>query len=694
MGIFEELKRRNVIRVAVAYLIVSWLVAQIADLVLDNIGAPDWVMPTLFLMLALGFVAALIISWAYEITPEGIKREQDVIRDDSITHLTAKKLDYITIAAALAVAVMFGLQLSDNNRSSVSDSGMDSDAGIKVTAPGDRSIAVLPFANRSNNEDDLFFTDGIHDDLLTQLAKITDLRVTSRTSVMPYRETDKQIPEIARELGVSTILEGGVQRAGQRIRINAQLIDVATDEHLWAETFDREMSIDNLFDIQSEITRHIVAAVRGELTDDEQQALAAVPTNSLEAYEAYSRARALLYDAGYNVKKYARALPFAEQAIETDPEFALAHLLLANLHAQLYWAGIDASAERREAAYAAEDKAAALLPQDSPELLALQGEFLYRFDEDYSAALEIFRRADAAMPGNARVASQLAYALRRLGRWEEAIDVLLQVIESDPANISAAYDVVDNLIYTGQWSRLQVFMSQRDERLDDSVAIMTANAGVPLWTHGDVIATRKRLDQVPPNGEERYFTLTTELPWYERDFAAAVAAWDRPEIMELTSLAGYTGLRELYLARAYRELGDQDRAAEMLQQGLEQFAEPNFDGPRTTIAYDAVTFAELLAFQGEFERAIATAEKAYNLVSPDSDHVGGLWTAMGLTRVLALSGERDRALELLAKFIDKPAATTRWEFYLDPRWDFFRDDERFNELIRPHNLDDRQGSTE
>lgn len=215
---------------------------------------------------------------------EELKRG-NVFREQSSTHLTARKLDDITLAAAVGVAGMFAWQQVSSVQPATGPVSIVAGAE-NVSAPqtarfGAQSIAVLPFANRGNRDENLFFTDGIHDDLLTQLAKINDLRVISRTSVMRYRNTDKSIPQIAKELSVATVLEGGVQRAGQRIRINAQLIDVATDHHIWAETFDREMTIDNLFDIQTEITRQIVTAVRGQLTTEEQQAIVRAPTQKL-----------------------------------------------------------------------------------------------------------------------------------------------------------------------------------------------------------------------------------------------------------------------------------------------------------------------------------------------------------------------------------------------------------------------------
>ena len=188
--------------------------------------------------------------------------------------------------------------------------------------PAENSIAVLPFANRSMQQEDRFFTDGIHDDILTQLARIGDLKVISRTSMMKYRDTEKSIPEIGAELGVSVILEGGIQRAGKRIRINAQLIDVENDQHIWAETFDREMTIENIFDIQSEITRKIVNAVRGELTDAETATLAQMPTGNLEAYEAYLQARALISRPDYVQDNYIEAEVWLQKALELDPEYA------------------------------------------------------------------------------------------------------------------------------------------------------------------------------------------------------------------------------------------------------------------------------------------------------------------------------------------------------------------------------------
>jgi len=674
LGVFEELKRRNVFRVAVPYAIGAWLIAQIADLVLDNTSAPNWVMQVLFLLLAIGFVVVLIISWAYEVTPDGIKRERDVIRDESITHLTARKLDYITVAAALGVAGMLGWQQFTGGQASYESARL-----------GAHSIAVLPFANRSNRDDDLFFTDGIHDDLLTQLAKIDDLKVISRTSVMEYRDTTKKIPQIANELGVAIVLEGGVQRAGQRIRINAQLIDVATDQHLWAETFDREMTVDNLFDIQSEITRHIISAVKGQMSEREQGTLATAPTESVPAYEAYLRARQVMASSGYNMEKYQAAQPLLEEAIALDPDFALAHLVLANIHGYASWIGYGDSASRKRQARVAIDRAATILEPNAPELLAARGGYLYRFERDFAGALQAQTEAAAAMPGDVVLLADIGTSQRRLGLWDEAIESMLAAYELDPAAPDAVSMAADTMLLHHDFDRLRNVLSAARERFPYDTDLAVIHAMLPLRAEGDVKTARQRYDAVRPDTGLNYVLASVELPWYERDFETAIEAWDKPEVRALTSTAGWSGVRELYQGMAWRKLGDEERARVMLTAALNSEIDGSLDSANRAALLGTRAWA--LVLLGETERAIAAAEEAVRLHSYDDDKVEGLVPLQNLCFVLARAGKRDEALALVPQLLDQPNGLSRWHVYLDPRWDFFRDDERFNELIRPHNLE-------
>ena len=279
MSFFSELRRRNVYRVAAAYLVVAWLLMQISDVVLGNIAAPGWIFQVLMLFLAIGLPIAMVFAWAFEMTPDGLRRERDVARSKPVAQHARRKLDRIIIGL-LAVAVVYfvGDKWLWNNEQTTSD----------PPATLEKSIAVLPFSNRSAIVEDVHFVDGIHDDILTQLAKLSSLdKVISRTSTEQYRKTGKPILQIGEELGVATILVGAVQRAGNRVRINVQLINAATDEHLWAETFDREFSLENLFEIQTEIAREVVSALHGVLTSDDEKRLAAMPTEVLEAYEQF-----------------------------------------------------------------------------------------------------------------------------------------------------------------------------------------------------------------------------------------------------------------------------------------------------------------------------------------------------------------------------------------------------------------------
>ena len=317
MPIFEELKRRNVFRVGVAYLIGSWLVLQVMDVVAPILELQNWISRGLLLFLAVGFVVAVFLAWAYELTPEGVKREEDVDRSTSITPQTGRKLDFVIIGILSIAVIFFAMEKLQ---------WINTGSDIKEL---EKSIAVLPFDNRSADASDAYFVDGIHDDILTQLHKISGIdKVISRTSVERYRDTELSIPEIASQLGVATILEGSVQRAGDRVRITVQLIGAANDEHLWADNFDRELTTANVFEIQSEISVAIAESLQATLTDSEAGRLSIIPTDSLEAYDAYLLGKHTMKSR--EASDLLRALSYFEEAISIDPQFALAYVGIAD----------------------------------------------------------------------------------------------------------------------------------------------------------------------------------------------------------------------------------------------------------------------------------------------------------------------------------------------------------------------------
>jgi len=701
MSFFAELKRRNVFKVAAAYVIIGWLIMQAGEVMSPALRLPDWINSALAFFLILGFPLAMFFAWAYEMTPEGLKKEKDVERSQSITENTGRRLGF-TIIGLLIVALVYFVwearfQAADDNPVSPGVESVEGrpieqiDPDVSAETPADlkpdqRSIAVLPFANRSNLEDDLYFTDGIHDDLLTQLAKIENLKVISRTSVMNYRDTNKQIPEIARELGVATILEGGVQRAGKRIRINAQLIDVNTDEHLWAETFDREMTVENIFEIQSEITRQIVAAVRGELTNTEAQALAQLPTQSLEAYEAYMHAKAATNRSAYTPEKYLLAQEWAEKAVAIDPGFTGAWAILVEAHSHAVWLGNDVSDNRFDAAASALEKAMAGAP-DSPETQAALGEYLYRIKGDYRAALVAFKKASVQQPGNSHLMFQVATTLRRIGEFDGAITAFEKALQLDPANAQAASDYLVTLGLNHDYEKaiplaeLAIRQFPNDEVLKAHLGLMYIDG------RGDLDKAHSLLDEMTPNPGFEYVSLATILYLLERDFDQALAAWDIPEVIEFSDYRGSSyGWRGRALGEIYYLLGKTEKADKVLREFISTENSKNLPVARSR-SYQLSNQALAFALLGDSSKALEYMDRAITTSESVGDAMAN-GTIQGMrVRLLAIVGQREQALVEIERLLDTPASyLSLWMLTLDPRWDFMRDDDRFNELIKPDGI--------
>ena len=693
MSFIDELKRRNVIKVAIAYVVVAWLVMQFSDVILNNIEAPDWVFRVIMLVLGIGLLLSLFFAWAFEMTPEGIKREKDVDRSHSITQQTGRKLDFLIIGVmGIALAYFIWESRFSGPGESVTAEPVEIPqtaeiANNKLTAKfNENSIAVLPFANRSNVQDDQFFTDGIHDDLLTQLAKISELKVISRTSMMKYKDTQLTIPEIARELDVSTILEGGVQRAGKRIRINAQLIDVANDRHIWAETFDREMTVENIFDIQSEITRRIVSAIRGELTDTESAVLSQLPTGSLEAYEAYLQAMAIINRADYAQENYIEAEFWARKAIELDPEYAQAWAVLVEIHGQAIWIGYDSTPERFRAAREAVDNAARFGPGLS-ETLAAQGEYLYRIDNDYAASVDKFQAANELAPGDANILERLAVAQRRAGPIEEAIATFVKTVELDPGNSRSATLLIDTLMEDRQFERILPLIDQWMLKFPDARDMRAYRSTLYFETNGDLRSARVLIDSMTPWSSAAYLTIMTQLPMLERDFERAIKAWDIPEIAAYEDNRGYLGFADYSRGLAHQLMGDSQKAERFYDAAIETVSSATPTGTITD-GFELQVLAWAFARKGDFEKALQSSLRGKEIMSEDLDILFGAGMSMIHAEILALAGRRDESLKEIERLLKQPGGFIPWVLYLDPAWDFFRDDERFNELIRPLNLDE------
>ncbi len=427
MSFFTELKRRNVLKLVLAYMAVGWLLISIGDILMPLLDAPDWLFRALLLVVAIGLPTVAILAWVFELTPEGLKLEKDVDRSESITTQTGRKLNYIVIAMlAAALSVSVYLNFSFEHAAEIAENNV----------VDRRSIAVLPFTSRSTDPENALFADGIHDDLLTNLTHIAALKVISRTSVMNYRDTTKNLGQIADELGVATVLEGAVQRAGNMVRINVQLIDAATDEHLWANRYDRELTTKNIFEIQSEISKHISLALKAALTPIEQSRIETIPTENLEAYNLYRLGRHNLEERRLATTELARTQ--FEQAVELDSGYSEAYSGLAD---SILLLRINHAAIPVEVAYPLAQQAleqALALDPDSADAYASLG--LLKLDiwsqtrsgPEIEEAERAFQKAIKLNPNHARAVMWYASLKGSQQKFDESIELYQRSLELDP----------------------------------------------------------------------------------------------------------------------------------------------------------------------------------------------------------------------------------------------------------------------
>jgi TolB-like protein/Tfp pilus assembly protein PilF len=427
MSFFAELKRRNVYRAAAFYAAAGWLLVQIATQVFPIFDVPTWTMRLVVVAVIVGFPFALLFSWFYEWTPQGLKRESEVDRSESIMHVTGKKLDR-WIIAALGLAVI--LLLADKFV-------LRKDA---LPVP-DKSIAVLPFDNLSRDPDNAYFAEGIQDEVLTRLAKIADLKVISRTSTQHFKSSPDNLPQIARQLGVANILEGSVQRSPDQVRVNVQLINAATDTHLWADIYDRKMT--DIFAMESDIAQNIAEKLQAKLTGSEQRALSSRPTENQEAYQLYLKGRFF-----WNKRTAAdlrKAIDYFNQAIAKDPKYALAYA--ASAQAWVLLPAYDGGAPKDcfPQAEVAAQKALALDDTSADAYAALATvTWIYKFD--LQGGIEKYERAIQLNPNDATAHHWLAnHILSDAGQTERAIAEMKRAQELDPlsliinANLGQAY---------------------------------------------------------------------------------------------------------------------------------------------------------------------------------------------------------------------------------------------------------------
>jgi len=459
MNLLKELLRRNVIRMAGLYLVGAWLLVQVADTLLPIFGAPDWVMKALVGLLAIGFLAALVFSWLFELTPDGLKRDGDVRASESIAPQTARRMNVLMLVSLVAVVAVVAVDRLWPRAAHAPTATLATPAPVAAataitstptptpdTVPAAaRGIAVLPFDNLSPDPDNAFFAGGIHEEVLTRLSRINDLRVISRTSMENIAREDLPLPEIGRRLGVSHVLEGSVRRAGNQVRITVQLIEAVSDRHLWAENYDRPLA--DVFAIQSEIALAIAGQLEIALNPALQGALKQRYTNNPQAYDLYLRAMAERRVQGGPESSRAR-IAMLEPAIELDLNFLQARVALVEAYGRMVWFSADPDGSF-------DAKARALLADivrrwpDTTESAMAQAQFDYTVQRDYAAALAQFQAVAAERPNDALVVGFVGYSLKRLDRFAEQLIAVRRAVLLDPESQAEQGQLVLALIYNG-----------------------------------------------------------------------------------------------------------------------------------------------------------------------------------------------------------------------------------------------------
>ena len=497
-----------------------WLLIQIATQVFPFFEIPNWAVRLVVLLLILGFPVALIFSWAFEITPEGIKRESEIAANESITHHTGRKIVGLTVVVAIIAAGMFAFQLlRSSSHSHVEGSAASTGSGQAPATPGaeglalhgesstgarpstpipEKSIAVLPFDNLSDDKSNAYFTEGIQDEILTRLSKIAALKVISRTSTQKYKSTPDNLRDVGQQLGVAHVLEGSVQKIANAVHVNVQLIKAASDEHLWAESYNRKL--DDVFAVEGEVARAIADQLQAKLTGAEAKAVTDKPTQNAAAYDAYLRGLAIEHnDYGYGTFEQA-ALAYV-QAVQLDRKFAIAWARLGVIRSFLYFNGVAPVENTAATVKEAADRAMMLAPEAGESWIAL-GAYRYRVQRDFEAALAAYQEALKRLPNNSFVYQYLGIVQRRLGRWQEAEVNYKKALELDPRDVALLNDMGNEFyFYLRRFDEAYAVLDRAQQVAPDSAA-SHANKAAVLQAQGRLEEADHELARIPADATD------------------------------------------------------------------------------------------------------------------------------------------------------------------------------------------------
>ena len=561
---FSELKRRNVYKVAVAYAVVAWLLIQAASILFPTFDAPPWVMKVLVAVIVIGFPLALTLSWAFEITPEGIKREEDLSPDESIAHHTGRKIVGITIAVTVLATGLFVFQLL---RPRLTSTGAPS---TTVNALPEKSVAVLAFANLSDDKGSEYFSDGVSEELLTVLQKIPGLRVAARTSAFSFKGKNATAQEIGQKLGVAHLVEGSVRKAGETVRIAARLTKTTSGDEIWSENFTRDLK--DVFAVQTEIAETIVGQLRGQLTgggdakakaviQEQVQVAEKGGTQNVEAHQSYLQGR--FYGDRNSEKSAAEALVAYQRAVDLDPKFALAWAGLAEAHVWecMYSSELDRTDFDKHLSNAREAAARALaLEPNLPEALGVRAKIQLSFDFDWKGAEETLRTAIALAPTNVGLLTSAGNLALAQGDPERATVLFRQAVTLDPVNPAARGYLAMNLSNTQHFAEARAEFPRVVE-LNPAAPQAHGGLGLAYLFEGkfEEAVTEAQQDAA------RWAALVVVAParWSQKRIPESDAA-----LAELTKGFADTAAYQVAEVHAYR--GDKDQAFEWLERARQQ----------------------------------------------------------------------------------------------------------------------------
>jgi TolB-like protein len=660
-GFFEELKRRKVYRVAIAYAVMGWALAQGLAQVLPVFEISNSAIRPVIALLLIGFPVALVLAWVFDITPEGIRATPAPAVPKSRRRRNLTMLIAIGVIISAIAGFFFLPRLSAR----------------KI----DKSIAVLPFQNLSDQKENAYFADGIQDDILTNLSKIGDLKVISRMSVMSYRGDGlRNAREIGKTLGVATLLEGSVRRIGNSVRVSVQLINANDDEHIWAEVYDRDLT--DVFAIQTDLAQKIASSLQAKLSPNEKERLDRPPTQNSDAYLLFIQARGYANRSEHLLDDLLKAEQLFEQAIKLDPKFAAAFAELSMVESTIYHTFEPTPARREKARLNADESLR--LQSNLPEGHLALGFSYYYGDRDYERALAEFEIAKRDLPNEAEAYFAIGAIQRRQGKWAESNANFEKAAALDPKNLSILINLAYSYMALRDFDASEKMLDRASAVAPQSWSTVGLKAYLAILSRGDLTEAEKQISSLPadvdPNG-----MVTWARSWVlmlQRKFPEALAALQKfPG--EILIVEGAGPIPKAFLEGIiYLLQGNKEKAQPALEHARLVSEQLLRDAPEDARRHAQHGF--ILAALDRKQEAIAEGKRAVELLPESQDAFDGPRAITALAQIYACTGESDEALRLVDHLLGTPSDLTIPLLKLDPVWDPLRNDPRFQALIDRH----------